>query len=269
MINACGDTRGRGHMWEDYKPLLELNSISKGFGGLIALRDISLCVRQGEICGVIGPNGAGKSTLFSIIAGSLPPTSGRLLFGATDVTGMPMHRRARLGIVRTFQWADTFESMTVEENIIVGAENHARLALFEAITHLGSFQVSLADAKQRTHNAMDVVGVAALAETHASQLTFGQQRLVATARALAANPRLLLLDEPAAGLSSGDIEALVRALRRARSDGATILIVEHNMDVIMQLCDHIIVMHLGEKIGDGTPDAVRQSERVVEAYLGA
>lgn len=253
----------------DLQPILELKSVSKTFGGLTALKGVSMTVKRGEICGVIGPNGAGKSTLFSIIAGSVSPTTGQVLFAGNDVTRVPMYKRARIGIARTFQLAHIFESMTVEENILVGAEDHARLKLIEATTHLGSFGDSTAAVRRRASEIMEMVGVSSLAQISAGQLTFGQQRLVATSRALASDPQLLLLDEPAAGLSGGDIDALSRAVLDVRGRGATVLLVEHNMDVIMQLCDHIVVMHLGEKIGDGTPEAVRQSERVMEAYLGA
>lgn len=253
----------------DAQPVLELRSISKAFGGLTALKDVAMTVKRGEICGVIGPNGAGKSTLFSVIAGSVSPTTGQVIFAGNDVTDVPIYRRTRMGVVRTFQLAHIFESMTVEENIVVGAEDHARLKLLEAITHIGSYRERTAVARQRASEIMDLVGLSALARTSAGQLTFGQQRLVATGRALASHPQLLLLDEPAAGLSGSDIDALARAVVDARQRGATVLLVEHNMDVIMKLCDHIVVMHLGEKIGDGTPDAVRQSERVLEAYLGA
>jgi branched-chain amino acid transport system ATP-binding protein len=255
-------------MSADAQPILQLKSVSKTFGGLTALKDVSMSVRRGEICGVIGPNGAGKSTLFGAIAGSVMPTSGQIILAGKDITRVPMYKRNRLGVVRTFQLAHIFETMTVEDNIVVGAEDHSRLKLFEAMTHIGSFRAGIAASRKYAAAVMELVGVDALAQTPAGQLTFGQQRLVATGRALASSPQLLLLDEPAAGLSGGDIDALGRAIRDARDRGATVLLVEHNMDVIMQLCDHIVVMHLGEKIGDGTPEDVRRSERVLEAYLG-
>lgn len=254
-------------MRADTEPILELRSITKRYGGLTALKDISLSIAPGEICGVIGPNGAGKSTLFSVIAGSVMPSDGSVIYAGLNVTHVPMYRRARLGLARTFQLAHTFESMSVEDNVLVGAENHSSLNLFSAMTRL--FRRSEADARARTSGVLDLLGIADIAKFEASRLTFGQQRMVATGRALAGDPRLLLLDEPAAGLSERDIEPLAKTVRAVRAAGATILIVEHNMDVIMRLCDHIVVMHLGEKIGDGRPEEVRQSERVVEAYLGA
>lgn len=254
-------------MQTEAAPILELRSISMWFGGLNALKDISLTVGRGEICGLIGPNGAGKSTLFSVVAGSLLPSAGSVIYAGRDVTRLPMYRRTRMGLARTFQLAHTFGSMTVEDNILVGVEDHSHLNLFGAITHL--LQSSESGARTRTSKIMDLMGVSDIAHMEASRLTFGQQRMVATGRALAGSPKLLLLDEPAAGLSGKDIDALAGAVREVRAAGATVLIVEHNMDVIMQLCDHMVVMHLGEKIGDGRPEDIRQSERVVEAYLGA
>jgi branched-chain amino acid transport system ATP-binding protein len=177
-----------------------------------------------------------------------------------------MYRRFRQGIARTYQLAHTFESMSVADNVLVGAEDHARLGFMQSVLGLGRHQQAAID---RAAAAMELAGILDIAEMPASRLTFGQQRLVAFARALASAPKLLLLDEPAAGLSTGDIDLLCGAIQRARADGATVLIVEHNMDVIMSICEHLVVMHLGRKIGDGTPSEVRESEEVAEAYLGA
>jgi len=246
-------------------PLLELRSISKSFGGVSAVSDVSLTVPTGQICGLIGPNGAGKSTLLGLIAGSVLPSGGQIVYRGQDVTKRPMYRRARLGIGRTFQLAHTFESMSVAENIMIGADDHKRLNLFEALTGI---RRATANDTAELEAVMDLVGVRELADLPASRLTFGQLRMVATGRAIAAKPDLLLLDEPAAGLSGKDIDALAAAIRVVRAKGTTVVIVEHNMDVIMQLCDHIAVLHLGRKIGEGRPEEVRQSEQVLEAYLG-
>jgi branched-chain amino acid transport system ATP-binding protein len=255
-------------MQNDATPILELRSVSKSFGGVQALSDISLGIKPGQICGLIGPNGAGKSTLLGLIAGSVFPNEGEVVFRGQDVTRLPMYRRARIGIARTFQLAHTFESMSVAENIMVGADDHRRQNVFQALTGLPRKRRS-ADGSHDLNAVMDLIGVRGLADLPASRLTFGQLRMVATGRAIAAKPKLLLLDEPAAGLSGKDIDALAKAVRDVRAHGTTVVIVEHNMDLIMRLCDHIVVIHLGQKIGEGNPEQVRQIERVVEAYLGS
>ena len=249
-------------------PLLCLRSLSKRFGGLTALQDVDLDVAQREICGVIGPNGAGKSTLFNVVAGALAPTAGEVMLGGMSIGGMPSHRVAAAGVSRAFQLVNLFGSMTVAENVLVGAERHDRLKLWQAISHLAGYATERRSAVARARRAIQLVGIGQFADMPVSRVTYGQQRLVATARALAAEPRLLLLDEPAAGLSEPEREALSDAIRRARDAGTTVLLVEHNVDFVMRLTDHVAVLHFGRKIADGAPQEVRRSDAVIEAYLG-
>ncbi len=252
----------------DPAPFLRLRNVGKRFGGLAALEAVDLDVARQEICAVIGPNGAGKSTLFNIVAGAFAPTDGQVQLGETRLDGLPSHKVAAAGVARAFQLVNLFGTMTVAENILVGAERHDRIRLWQAVSHLAGFAAEQRDAVARVQRAIDLVGIGHLAALPVSQITYGQQRLVATARALAAEPRLLLLDEPAAGLAGPEIEALAGAIRRARDNGTTVLLVEHNVEFVLRLCDHVAVLHFGKKIADGPPEAIRQSEAVIEAYLG-
>jgi branched-chain amino acid transport system ATP-binding protein len=249
-------------------PLLSIRGLTRSFGGLVALDNVDLDVEHGEIRGVIGPNGAGKTTLFNLVTGQLACSAGTVRLNGREVTGLPTHEVARLGIIRTFQAVHLFSSMTVAENVLVGAEQHHRLGLWSALTHRGGYRRDRDEALRRAANAMSRLGVDQLAERVVSSLPLGQQRVVATARAMATQPRLLLLDEPAAGLSQSEAEALCEAIVRLRADGATVLLVEHNVDLVMRLCDRVAVLEFGKKIADGTPSQVRGSKTVVEAYLG-
>jgi branched-chain amino acid transport system ATP-binding protein len=178
---------------------------------------------------------------------------------------MPVHERARIGMARTFQIANVFESMTVWDNVLIGAERHDNLGIARSILWHSSPAPSVA---ARVRETLDLVGIAELADVPASLMTFGQQRLLAAARAMAARPKLLLLDEPAAGLSGPEIEALTNAIRHLRSNGTTVIVVEHNMKLVMSLCEHIAVMNLGKKIAEGSPSEIKNSRAVSEAYLG-
>lgn len=250
------------------EPLLSLRNVGRRFGGLAAVVDVGFDIAAGEICGLIGPNGAGKSTTFNLIAGEHAPDAGRLTFAGNDITGMSSHTIARLGIARMFQAVYLFESMTVADNVLVGADSHAQLRLFSSILHIGGYWRREREAVAKAKKAIDLLGLGAVAAQNAASLPFGQQRLVAVARSLASDPRLLLLDEPAAGLSTTEIEALALAVRRMRDAGITVLVVEHNVGFVMDLCDHVVVLHGGRKIADGSPAAVQASAAVQEAYLG-
>lgn len=249
--------------------LLSLRNVGKRFDGLEAVAGLELDIAAHEICGLIGPNGAGKSTTFNLIAGELPPNSGQLYFAGLDITGLPSFAVARLGIARMFQGVYLFESMTVGENILVGADRHEQLHLFSRMLHSPRHRTRERAALARARRAIELLGLESIAEQPAASIPFGQQRLVAVARALASEPRLLLLDEPAAGLSTSEIEALANAVRRARAAGVTVLVVEHNVEFVIGLCDHIVVMHEGRKIADGGAAEIQASAAVQEAYLGS
>jgi ABC-type branched-subunit amino acid transport system ATPase component len=247
------------------KCVLNVQALSKSFGGLRAVRGVSLTLEPRRIHGLIGPNGAGKSTLFGLIAGDMRPDSGSVLLNGRDVTALPVHDRARIGMARTFQIANVFDSLSVWDNVLIGAEKHNQLGIGRSI-----FWHSRppAEVETRVRKTLALVGIADLDDLPASLMTFGQQRLLATARAIASNPKLLLLDEPAAGLSGPEIEALTSAIKQVSAEGTTVIIVEHNMNLVMNVCEHILVMNLGEKIAEGTPAEIKGSRTVSEAYLG-
>ena len=249
-------------------PVLAVKAVSKNFDGLAAVRDVDMTVSKGEICGLIGPNGAGKSTLFNLVAGELPPTAGSIKLNGSEISGLPSHVVARRGISRAFQLVHLFGSMTAVENVMVGAQANVRLSVGAALTHAGHFRGDERSIRERALDALDAVGMKDHADAPVEVMPHGQQRLIATARALAAQPAVLLLDEPAAGLSMPEIERLAAAVVAARKRGISVLLVEHNVGLVMRLCEHVIVLNKGEKIADGSPAEVRASDAVAEAYLG-
>jgi branched-chain amino acid transport system ATP-binding protein len=235
------------------EPLLRIDRVCKRFGGLLAVDHASLAVDAGRITALIGPNGAGKTTLFSIISGFLPPSEGRIFHRGVDITGMPPHLLARRGIVRTFQIAQPFAGLTVHENIAIGAHLSRR---------------SRADALDAAAEVANTVGLGDVLGRPAASLTVAGRKRLEVARALAAGPELLLLDEVLAGLNPGEIAAMVPVIRALADDGITIVMIEHVMQAVMSLAEYVFVLAEGRIIADGTPQTVVGSPRVVEAYLG-
>ena len=250
------------------EPILRAMGLSRSFGGLHALQDVSLDVPRGCIKGVIGPNGAGKTTLFNLISGSLKPDSGTVCFEARPIQGMKPSRIAAQGISRTFQNIKLFHGMTALENVLVGRHRLGRAGFFGGMLNLpaaGRDERMLLD---RAREAIAFIGIEDVAQREVSGLSFGHQRAVELARAIASDPVLLLLDEPAAGLNMKETSDMGALVRKIRDRGVTVLMVEHDMSLVMGICDDITVLNQGRKIFEGAPDAVQRSAEVIRVYLG-
>jgi branched-chain amino acid transport system ATP-binding protein len=233
--------------------VLTLERVSKRFGGLTAVREVSLEVRAGDLLGIIGPNGAGKTTLFNVIAGYYRPDGGRVLLDGRDVAGQPPHAICRLGLTRTFQIVKPFGNLSVSDNVMIGALN--RLASVRA-------------ARVEAERVIETCGLAAQAGAPAKTLPVGLRKRLEVARALATRPRLLLLDEVMAGLNPAELAGIIELIRRLHADGLTLIVIEHIMAAMMRLAQRIVVLHHGETIAEGTPAEITRDRRVVDAYLG-
>ena len=248
--------------------LLELHDVSLAFGGLQAVERVSFRVPQGAVKAVIGPNGAGKTTLFHLVSGFLAPQQGRIVFQGEDIQGLPAHVIARRGIARTFQLVQLFEHMTVLENVMVGRHRLSRAGLLAGALQLPRTRAEEHDIHSRSLEALEFVGLAAYAAQSAAVLPLGLKRLLEIARALASAPSLLLLDEPASGLDPVETEKLKEMILALKDKGLTILLVEHDMGLTMEVADEIAVLNYGKLIADGPPRAIQKNPEVIAAYLG-
>lgn len=249
-------------------PLLEVKKLTRSFGGLTALSGVDFHVSEGEIASLIGPNGAGKTTFFNCITGIYSPTSGSIVFNGADISGLRPSIVAEKGISRTFQNIRLFASMSAVENVMAGCHVRTRTGPLGAVLKTRKGREEEERSREKAHHLLRFVGLSRRANTIASNLPYGDQRRLEIARALATEPRLLLLDEPAAGMNPQEAEGLKSLISRIRSNGVSILLIEHHMKVVMSISDRVVVLDHGEKLAEGTPSEVQNNPDVIKAYLG-
>jgi branched-chain amino acid transport system ATP-binding protein len=248
--------------------ILSVVDVTKRFGGLVAVDRVSFEVEQGKIFALIGPNGAGKTTMFNCVTGLFPPTSGSILFEGREIAGAKPHEVAKMGIARTFQNIRLFEYMSALDNVRVGQHVRMKARLWDSLLKLPAERREEKEVTERARQLLDFVGIAQHANSYARNLAYGQQRRLEIARALATRPRLLLLDEPAAGFTPQEKVELMKLVGRIIDEGITVFLIEHDMKVVMGISEWIAVLDHGEKIAEGPPEEVRHNQRVIEAYLG-
>ena len=249
-------------------PLLKVQELNKRFGGLIAVENVSFDVHSGEVMGLIGPNGAGKTTIFNLLAGTLRADAGTVQMDGAPLLNLPPHLIAKLGVMRTFQHNSPFSGMSLVDNILVGAHTRFSSGWYSVMTNSALARRQEVEQHNRAAHLIDFVGLSDLVETEVDNLSFGQGRLLELARVLAAEPRVILLDEPAAGLTMNEADRLSQIIREISSQGIAILLIEHDMRFLMPLAQRVAVLDFGVKIAEGTPEEIKRNPDVIAAYLG-